>query len=306
MSLVSIVVAAYNEEANVARIYQEIRGVLERDKQNWEVIFVDDGSTDGTAGMVRSIRAQDQRVRLVKLARNFGNQAAFLAGLHAARGDAVITMDCDLQHPPSEIPRMLAAWRQGSSAVEMVRRRNPDAGLLERLTSKIFHLLLRKLTDLPLVEGAGDFRLMDRKIVDLMLRFGEPRPFYRGMLPWIGVPAAYLEYDAGPRAAGRSSIRFRRRLLLSLDAVTALSIKPLRAAFFLGFCALAVFLAYSVVVLVERMMGRSVPGYPTIILAMVLLAAVQLISIGALGEYIGRIHEQSRRLPPFIVFEKDE
>lgn len=303
---VSVVAPAFNEARNVHKFHQAVRAALRDEGQPVEIVIVDDGSTDGTPERVKELRGHDPLVRLVRLTRNFGNQPALLAGLGRARGRAIITMDCDLQHPPEELPRLIAAWRSGAKVVQMVRRRNPDANLLQRSTSRMFDWALRRLTRLPLVAGAGDFRLVDAQTAELLLRFSDVRPFYRGMVSWLGVPVTYLEYEAGSRREGKSAIGFRKRLRLSLDGITALSIRPLRAALLLGFTAVALSLAYALVVLIAFLYGHSVAGYPTIIFTVVFLGAVQLISIGVMGEYIGRIYEQSRGLPPYVIADDDD
>lgn len=304
MSRISIVAPAFNEAGNAARFHAAVRQALAGDPAEVEILFVDDGSTDETTAVVRGLAQTDPLVRLVRLSRNFGNQAAFLAGIAAARGDAVITMDADLQHPPAELPKMIEAWRGGALVVQMIRRRNPGAGPMERLSSSLFHHLLRKLTNLPLREGAGDFRLIDRRVAAQLLRFSDSRPFYRGMVTWLGVPAVEIPYEAAMRSGGRSRIRLRKRLRLSLDAITALSLRPLRLALLLGLAAILLSAAYLMLVLAAWFAGHSVPGYPTIIFTVVFLGAVQLISIGVLGEYIGRIFEQSRRLPPYVIVDE--
>jgi glycosyltransferase involved in cell wall biosynthesis len=300
-NLISIVVAAFNEADNVQELYQEIRRHLADEKSQVEIIFVDDGSTDDTVSRVLQLRRQDPMVRIVRLTRNFGNQAAFLAGIQAARGVAIITMDCDMQHPPSMLPQMLAAWRGGAGVVEMMRR--GEKAQSRRASSRFFHRIMQTLTDIPLPLGAGDFRLLDRRAADLVLRFAVSRPFYRGMPRWLGLPSVILHYEAGTRHAGRPSLGFLKRVELSLDAITALSVRPLRLAFFLGMCAIVGCLGYAVVTLIAWWVGYSVPGYPTLIFAIIFLGAVQLLSIGIVGEYIGRIHEQSRQLPPFVVLD---
>jgi glycosyltransferase involved in cell wall biosynthesis len=305
-SLISIVVAAYNEAENVATLRKQVRKCLEAEKAPVEIVFVDDGSTDDSIVRVLELRRQDPLVRLIRLSRNFGNQSAFLAGIQAARGAAVITMDCDLQHPPSLLPRMLAAWRNGSQVVQMVRRQDKGASFFHRASSRLFHWMLGALTDITLPLGAGDFRLLDRKAADLMVQFAVSRPFYRGIPHWLGLPLTMMEYDSDIRNAGRPRLGWLKRIELSLDAITALSVRPLRLAFFLGICAIVICLAYALVTVIAYMMGHSVPGYPTLILAIVFLGAVQLVSIGILGEYLGRVHEQSRGLPPFVVLDNWE
>ncbi len=305
-SFISIVVAAYNEAANVAAFHKQVRSYLADEKSPVEIIYVDDGSTDATAARALELRRQDQLVRVVRLSRNFGNQAAFLAGIQAARGAVVITMDCDLQHPPSLLPEMLAAWREGARVVQMVRKQNAKASWIDKFSSRLFHRTMGVLTDIPLPIGAGDFRLLDRRAANLMVRFAVSRPFYRGMPNWLGMPSKTIEYDADCRHAGRSTLGFLKRIELSLDAITALSVRPLRLAFFLGASAIALCLAYALIVVVAWCFGHSVPGYPTLILSIVFLGAVQLLSIGILGEYLGRVHEQSRNLPPFVILDDIE
>jgi polyisoprenyl-phosphate glycosyltransferase len=301
--LVSIVVAAYNEGENVSELYREIRRHMAAEPNPIEIVFVDDGSTDDTVGRVLELRRQDSCVRLVRLSRNFGNQAAFLAGIKSARGAAIITMDCDLQHPPSLLPQMLAAWREGASVVQMERRLIAGVPWPQRASSRLFYRTIQLLTDIPLPAGVGDFRLLDRRAADLLVRFAVSRPFYRGMPNWLGLPSRIIVYDAAPRHAGRAQLGLMKRIELSLDAITALSVRPLRLAFFLGFCAIAISLFYAAVTLAAYLVGYTVPGYPTLIFVIVFLGAIQLLSIGILGEYLGRIHEQSRRLPPFVLLD---
>ena len=304
---VSIVAPAFNEAANIRNFYEAVRRVLTAEASPAEIVFVDDGSGDETAAQVTShspsghpgeTGASEPQLR--ESSRLYCGHPRFV------RACSLITMDCDLQHPPEDLPRMLASWRQGAQVVQMVRRRDPDAGYWKRATSRSFQWVLRRLTDVPLLEGAGDFRLLDSKVAQLILRFSDTRPFYRGMTSWLGIPTVCLEYDALPRVQGRSGIGWHKRLRISLDAITALSIRPLRVALLLGLCAVGLSLVYVAVVLVAYLRGHYLAGYPTLIFAVVFLGAVQLISVGVLGEYIGRIYEQSRGLPPYIVTEEDQ
>jgi polyisoprenyl-phosphate glycosyltransferase len=190
--------------------------------------------------------------------------------------------------------------------VQMVRRGNPDAGFGARLTTAIYSRVIRRLTDVPLIDGAGDFRLVDAKVAAMLLKFSDSRPFYRGMVSWLGYPVVSLEFDAKARPWGRSKLGLKRRMYLSFDGITSLSIKPLRMAAMLGASAMVLSLLYALVVLVSWFMGRSVAGYPTIIFSVVFLGAVQLITLGVLGEYLGRVFEQSRRLPPYVVADEED
>ncbi len=304
-ALISIVLPAHNEENNVAAIYSEIRRAFSSWPNPVELVFVDDGSADGTALRVRELSSSDPLVRLIRFSRNFGQQAALLAGLRAARGTAVITMDCDLQHPPEYLPQMVEAWEQGAKIVQMVRQRSAGTGWFKRATSSWFYHVIRLLSDSPVVKHAADYQLLDRQIVDYLLQFGDRQPFFRGMVTWLGFPPVQIEYTAPKRYAGASSYNLRKMLNLSLDAITSLSSKPLRLAFYLGFSAATLCLLYTVFAVIAYLMGKSVAGWTSLIVTVVFLGGVQLICIGIIGEYIARIYEHTRRVPPFIIAEED-
>jgi len=302
--LLSVVVPAFNEEPNVPKIYQRIRAALAGER--YELIFVDDGSADRTADRIRELRAADPSVRLIRFGRNFGHQAALSAGLEAARGAAVITLDCDLQHPPELLPRMLAAWRQGAKIVQMVRVGSEGAGWYKDLTAKLFYGLINLVSETPVVPGAADFQLLDREVIDALLLFRDRQPFLRGLVSWLGFDATQIEYTPHARVDGRSSYSQRRMLGLCVHALTGLSSKPLRASFYLGLSTAVFCLIYSVFALVALAEGKTLPGWTSVIVAVAFLGAVQLVSVGILGEYIGRIYEQTRGTPRYVVVERDK
>lgn len=304
--LITIVLPAHDEEANVRAIHAEIRRVFASTIHPVELIFVDDGSTDATAERVRELTSADPLVRLIRFSRNFGQQAALLAGLRAARGSAVITMDCDLQHPPEHLPEMVQAWEDGAKIVQMVRRHTEGASWFKRASSRWFYRFIETFSDSPVVQHAADYQLLDRQIVDYLLQFGDRQPFLRGLVSWLGFPARQIEYTAPGRRAGHSSYSLRRMLNLSLDAITSLSAKPLRLAFYLGLSAATLGLLYLVFAVIAYLAGRSVQGWTSLIVAIVFLGGVQLVCIGIIGEYIARIYEHTRRMPPFVIAEDDQ
>jgi dolichol-phosphate mannosyltransferase len=302
---VSIVIPAYNEESNVRAIFERIQRCLP--PREWlEMIFVDDGSSDGTARCVRELRAESRKVRLVRFGRNFGHQAALLAGLEAARGAAVITLDCDLQHPPELLPQLVRAWRSGAPVVQMVRVQTQGAGLFKRITSHLFYRLVNLLSEAPVVNGAADYRLLDRKVVSALLLFRDRQPFLRGLVAWLGFPSVQLEYAAPPRSGGKSGYSLRKMLRLSAQAVTGLSRAPLRLSLCLGLVAACFCLAFGVYAVAQFARGRTVQGWTSVMVVLTFLGAAQLVSVGVLGEYIGRIFEQTRGMPRFVVVESDE
>ncbi len=302
---VSIVIPAYNEESNVRAIFERIGRCLPP-RELLEIVFVDDGSSDGTARSVRELRTESRKVRLVRFGRNFGHQAALLAGLEAARGAAVITLDCDLQHPPEFLPRMVEAWRSGAPVVQMVRVQTQGAGLFKRVTSILFYRFINLLSEAPVLRGAADYRLLDRKVVNALLQFRDRQPFLRGLVAWLGFPSTQLEYEAPPRSAGQSGYGLCKMLRLSVQAVTGLSSAPLRLSLYLGLAAACGCVAFGIYAIARFMGGRTVQGWTSMMVVLTFLGAAQLVSVGVLGEYIGRIFEQTRGMPRFVVVESDE
>jgi glycosyltransferase involved in cell wall biosynthesis len=300
----SIVIPAHNEEKNIGPLHDAVRSALGA-AEKLEIIFVDDGSTDRTPERIRELRAERAGVRLIRFGRNFGQQAALLAGLEAARGAAVITMDCDLQHPPELLPKMIEAWRAGAKVVQMVRRQTAGASVFKRATSRFFYGLINLLSETPVTSGAADYQLLDREVVNALLQFRDRNPFLRGLVAWLGFPAVSLEYAAHERHAGTSSYSTRRMLRLSMQAITGLSSKPLRFAFYLGLLTAVLCLAYAVFALVALAAGRTVQGWTSVVVIVSFLGSVQLVSIGIVGEYIARVYEQTRGVPRFVIVESD-
>lgn len=302
--LVSIVIPAYNEEQNVRPVYEAIRSAL-RGREAIEVIFVDDGSTDGTAECIRGLRAQYPDVRLIRFGRNFGQQPALLAGIEAARGTAVITLDCDLQHPPELLPRMLEAWRGGAKVVQMVRIHTAGVSIAKQLTSRLFYRFLNLLSEIPVQSGAADYQLLDRVVVEAVLQFRDRNPFLRGLVAWLGFPVVRIEYAAPERIGGKSGYTPRKMLRLSLQAVTGLSSKPLRFSFYFGLLAVVLCAIYAAFAVIALIAGRTVQGWTSVIVLVTFIGAVQLVSIGIAGEYIARIYEQTRSVPRYVIVESD-
>ncbi|HKM64067.1 MAG TPA: glycosyltransferase family 2 protein [Acidisphaera sp.] len=302
-NLLSIVIPARNEEDNVGPLYAGLCAATSNTSMNVEIIFVVDDSTDQTRQRVAALRAQDKRVRLISLTRSFGHQAALLAGLEQARGNAVISMDGDLQHPPALIPDMIAAWRSGAAVVETIRDDTVDAGWGKRIASRSFYRFMNMLSDTPITPGAADFRLLDRKPLNDLLHLRDQRLFLRGMIAWLGYPHASLHYVAGARVAGRSSYSVRKMTVLAVDAITAFSTKPLRVAFYVGAVTSVLTLCYVVLIMYRWSQGQEVQGWTSLMLAVLFLGAAQLMTLGVVGEYIGRIYDQTRGRPRYLILE---
>jgi dolichol-phosphate mannosyltransferase len=301
----SVVVPAHNEATNIAAMHAAISAAVADLDVDLEIIFVDDGSRDGTAKCIAELVGRDPSVRLITLSRNFGHQAALMAGLHAVTGEAVITMDCDLQHPPGLIPDMVAAWRAGHVVVQMVRDETLDAGLVKRVMSRNFYRLMNLLSDTPITPGAADFQLLDRAALDALLRLGDHRPFLRGMVSWLGFPTMSLRYVAGGRASGFSSYTWRRMTTLAVDAITAFSVKPLRFAFYIGCLSAMLSVLYLAYIFSELLARRTVEGWTSLMVVLLFLGAAQLVTLGIIGEYIGRIYDQTRGRPRYVVRPHD-
>jgi polyisoprenyl-phosphate glycosyltransferase len=301
----SIVIPTFNEQKNVLAVFEAIQRFLPK-AQVCEVIFVDDGSTDATAQEIRNLRARDPLVRLIRFGRNFGQQSALLAGLSAARGAGVITLDCDLQHPPELLPRMVQAWRDGAKVVQMVRTRSVEAGFAKALASRLFYRFVNLLSETPVVTGAADYQLLDRVVVDAILQFKDRYPFIRGLVGWLGFEATTIEYVAPKRFSGTTGYTFRKMFRLSLQAVVGLSSKPLRFSFYLGLLSAAFCFLYAAYAMGALIAGRTVQGWTSTIMMVTFLGAIQLVSIGIVGEYLARVYDQTRGVPRYVIVEQNE
>jgi dolichol-phosphate mannosyltransferase len=301
----SVVVPAYEEEGNVEPLFEALEPVLRELGLSWELILVDDGSRDGTWSRIRSLHARDERVRGVRLSRNFGHQYALLAGLCRARGNAVVSMDADLQHPPEVIPRLVEAWRKGSQIVHTVRRDSGQEGAFKRISSRLFYRLFAFLSGTQMRSGMADFRLLDRRALDSLLRFQEEGVFLRGLVHWIGFPSTQVEFECQPRLSGRSGYTVRRMLRLGWAGISSFSLVPLRLCVLLGLLTSAFAFEQLLEALYRRLvLGGVVPGWTQTMVVMTALFGILFVLLGIVGEYIGRILVEVRRRPRFLVSDE--
>jgi len=301
--LVSVVAPVLNEEACVAELAQRVDAVLRSAGVRHELLFVDDGSSDATPARVLALRAADPRVKLVRFTRRFGHQAALLAGLHLARGDAVVTMDGDLQHPPETLGALIDAWRGGADVVQAVREdETPQAGTWKERTSRAFYGLMARLAEVPVVPAGADFRLLDRRAVDALKQLDERAVFLRGLVPWLGFAEARVAYRVAPRHAGDPKFDLRRMLRLGLDGVVAFSTAPLRLISVVGLVTTFLGLAYGVFALVAHLLGRvEASGWTSLVVVVLVFGGVQLTSLGVVSEYVGRIYQEVKRRPRWVI-----
>ena len=301
---ISVVSPVYNEEAGLAVFVAAVTDQLDRLGCSWEIVFVDDGSTDRTLDVLHAFREKDSRIKILRFSRNFGNQVATSAGLRCARGQAVITMDGDMQHPPEMIPEMVRRWKEGYHCVYTTRTYGTEVGQTKRRTSALFSKLLNNLSGLSMPEGLADFRLLDRRVVDYVNSMGENSRFLRAMVHWLGFRQIGIPFTSQPRHAGTTKFSFLKLLNLAIDGITSFSIYPLRWITYGGIFVAALSLAYAAWVLFEvAILGVITPGWPTLIVAILFLGGVQLISIGVVGEYVGRIYTETKDRPLFVLQE---
>ncbi len=302
---ISLVVPAFNEEQNIPHLFRRVEEALRcQTSLSWELIVVDDGSSDATWAAICELSAAQPRVKGIRLSRNFGHQYALVAGLEKAVGDAVITMDCDLQHPVELLPEMLARWRAGHKVVKTLRQDRSDSGWFKRITSRGFYRLFSWLSGVDLQPGLADFRLLDRQALTELLRFSEEGLFLRGLTEWIGFSSCTIPYRAAPRLHGQSHYSLRKMISLAWHGVSSFSIMPLRIGILTGLVGsllsvFGVFYAFYG----KFVDGRTVPGWASTLLVISLLFSLLFVYLGILGEYIGRIVVEVRRRPRFIVCE---
>jgi len=292
----SIVIPCYNEAENIDELYKQLCGVVDNIDGQTEFIFVDDGSTDTTFDMLKALADKDERVQAMGLSRNFGHQAALSAGIDHADGDAVVLMDADLQHPPKLIPRFIEKWQQGYDLVYAQRE-----GVKPRWGYRFVNALMK----VHIPAESADFRLMDRKVVEAFRQMPERARFIRGMISWLGFKQVGIGYREGQRFAGRRNYTVRQTARMAVDAILAFSTIPLRMSAVLGLLTLLAGLAYTLYILYAKFAGWPIePGWTALILTVLILGGVQLICLGAIAEYIGRIFEEVKRRPLYVIREK--
>jgi len=300
----SVVVPLHDEEGNVVELVRRVRAVMAElgGRPRYEIVLVNDGSRDATLIRLRDLALTHHEIVVVNLSRNFGHQLAATAGLDVSRGDAVILMDGDLQDPPELIVDFVERWREGYDVVYATRRKRKGEGALKLLTARWFYRIVRRLTNVSIPVDTGDFRLMSRRVVDILKMTRERHRFLRGLVSWVGYPQIGVEYDRDERFSGRTKYPFRKMLRFAIDGITSFSDVPLRFASYLGFTvSIIAFVVAIAEILIKLFTGYNYPGYTSTIFAILFLGGVQLIAIGTLGEYVGRIYDQVKGRPLYLI-----
>ncbi len=301
----SIVAPIFNESGNIQELYRRLREVLESTDELWEIILVDDGSTDESADLIRQYAERDGRVKPVIFARNFGHQIAVTAGLDYSQGEAVVIIDSDLQDPPEVILDLISKWKEGFQVVYAVRAEREGESWFKLFTASVFYRLITSITDVYIPLDAGDFRLLDRKVVNVLNQMREKHRFLRGMSSWVGFRQTGVTYRRAARQVGETKYPFRKMFRLAINAVTSFSYFPLQLATYIGFIAAGLSILSIPVVIAIRLWGTATPllGQATTLIAVLFLGGAQLISLGILGEYIGRLYDEAKGRPLYIVLE---
>ncbi len=301
--LISIVIPAFNEEKNVSIIANAINNVFENVNYNYEIIFVDDGSRDNTLIELQKLSQADSRIFYISFSRNFGHQMALKAGLDKAKGDAIISMDGDMQHPPTLIPELLAEWENGYDIVYTIRKDAEELGFVKKKTSKSFYNFLNKLSDIELESGTADFRLMSKQVVNIAKNFNEKDLFWRGLVKWVGFKQKAIHYTAANRLHGSSKYTFKKMTRFALNGITSFSTKPLNIAIYLGFVSSALSLLYIPYAIISYFNGNAVHGWISVIVTIAFFGGLQLLILGIIGLYLGKLFMQSKERPLYIVKE---
>lgn len=299
----SLIVPVYNEQDCLIKFLQEIENVFPNDTcKELEIIFVDDGSTDQTLPLLLELQAQNNKIKIIEFSRNFGKEAALMAGIKESIGDVVIPLDIDLQDPPKIIPEMLLKWNDGYEVVLGLRSDRKSDRFSKRFFARLFYKLQEKALERPMPSDCGDFRLMDRVVVEAIKQLPENQIFMKGLFSWVGFKTASVNYSRPVRISGKTKLNFFRLLNLGVGGIISFSIMPLRVFIFFGTLAMILSLSYAIFIIVQTLLyGIETPGFATLIIFMSLLGSLQLIGIGVLGEYIGRTYFEAKRRPSYIV-----
>jgi dolichol-phosphate mannosyltransferase len=304
MSLISIVIPLYNEEGNVPELLRRVASIMARVTQpgeKYEIVAVNDGSRDGTLATLRAALVSQPRLVIVDLSRNFGHQIAATAGIETARGDAVVLMDGDLQDPPELIEGFLEKWREGYDVVYATRKKRKGESVFKLLTAQIFYRTIRRLTNVSIPVDTGDFRLMSRRVVDALALVREKNRFLRGLVSWVGYNQVGIEYERDARLTGETKYPVSKMLRFAIDGITSFSEIPLRLATYCGFIVSGFAFFYSILVIILKFFQYNEPGYTSMMVAILFLGGVQLITIGIAGEYIGRIYDEVKARPLYLL-----
>ena len=301
---ISLVVPAYNEEIVLPEFMARARAALESTGLSWEMIFADDGSKDATAEVIRAYRQQDSRIGLVSLSRNFGKEIAMTAGIDHARGRAVVVIDADLQDPPELIADLVARWKEGYDVVYARRTAREGETSLKRVTAHMFYRVINRLGDQPIPADVGDFRLMSRRAVDALSQLRERHRFMKGLFSWIGFRQIEVPYARAPRAAGQTKWNYWQLWNLSIEGITSFSIRPLQLALYFGFLIAVLAAIYGMFIIIHTIIfSNQVPGYPSLLAVVLFLGGVQLLTLGIIGEYVGRIFNETKERPLYLLSE---
>jgi polyisoprenyl-phosphate glycosyltransferase len=303
----SIIAPVFNEEESLPVLYQRVQEVMNSTGESWELVLIDDGSKDRSAEMMREMAVKDERVRPIIFARNFGHQIAVTAGLDYCRGEAAVIIDADLQDPPEVILEMIAKWKEGNQVVYAVRSEREGESFFKKATASLFYRIIFRITDINIPMDTGDFRLLDRKVINVMGTMRERHRFLRGMSSWVGFKQTGVHYKRAARYAGETKYPFKKMLKLALTAITSFSYFPLQLATYLGFVAAGLAVIAIPVVIIMRLIGNdSFTGQASTLLAVLFLGGVQMLSLGILGEYVGRIYDEVKGRPLYIVSESPD
>ena len=305
MKKISVLIPCYNEEKTLPLLYPELVKLMEGlPDYEWEIMFVNDGSADNTLHILQQLRQQDKRVNYVDLSRNFGKEVAMLAGFDYVTGDCMVIVDADLQDPPALIPEMIKYWEEGYEDVYARRRTRGKESWLRKWLSIKFYKLLQRTSRFDVLQNVGDFRLLDRRCINALKRMRESERYTKGMFCWIGFNKKEVEFDRGDRVAGSSSWGYKQLFSLAIDGITSFTSAPLRISTFVGFVVSMLAFIYMIYVFIKALIwGDPVQGYPSMVILILFLGGIQLLSLGIIGEYIGRIYNETKNRPDYIVRE---
>ncbi|CAN5316460.1 glycosyltransferase family 2 protein [soil metagenome] len=302
---ISIIIPVCNEKNNVPVMVNALRSVMQTLHYSYLITFVDDGSTDGTLEVIRQEAAADEHVRYISFSRNFGHQNALKAGIDTCEADCMICMDGDMQHPPDMIPEMLRLWETGYDIVYTIRKDHIEIPKMKRESSRMFYNMLNRLSDIELESGAADFRLIDQKVVQELRRFKEEDLFWRGLIKWSGYKQISIEYEPGVRKEGRTKYTYKKMMQFALRGITSFSVKPLNIAIYLGFIFSFASLLYFPYAIISYYMGATRPGWTSIIVTIAFFGGLQLMVLGIIGLYLGKLFTQSKQRPHYLIKESN-